>query len=187
MYRSMALIHRWQCHRVRVLCRCHMPVRPGQCRYVPFSEPITAAVDQARGAMRLSYYAGQDVFIAAKAQPVTARRSRTQPDSHASTPISLLSVSSRSRSRSCRSTTRSPASTRRPVVSRRPHFLAVLSSARFTAHHAAFGRAVDKTGAPAECTAAGAVVDSQWQHVFPNDMSLFEIALDATRCATVKI
>jgi hypothetical protein len=96
--------------------------------YVPFSEPITAVVDTGRsgGAMRLSYYAGQDVFIDSKLQ-----------SSYKIVPVNNEFV--------CLNTT----------------------------------ACVDGKGNPAECSAAGAAVDAQWQHLFPNDMSMFELAFDA--------
>eukprot|EP01052_Picozoa_sp_SAG31_P032778 SAG31_NODE_3629_length_4049_cov_3.487089_1_plen_554_part_00 len=94
--------------------------------YVPFSEPITAAVDTALGSMRLSYYAGQDVFIDSKKQP-----------SYKIVPIDDQME--------CLNTT----------------------------------SCVDRSGAPVECTAVGSHVDGQWQHLFPNDLSLFKLTLDA--------
>jgi hypothetical protein len=106
--------------------------------YVPFTEPLTVNVDNsiAGGSMRLSYYAGLDVFIESK-----------QSSSFKIVPVNDEIT--------CFNTT----------------------------------ACSDAKGEPAECSDPRAVVDPSWQHIFPNDLSLFELELTATkapRTATVQ-
>ena len=95
--------------------------------YVPFTEPLTVAVDKnlGGGSMRLSYYAGLDTFI----------------DSKSAASYKIVPVNDEM---TCLNTT----------------------------------ACSDKDGDPAECSDKGASVSPAWQHIFPNDLTLFNLRLD---------